>query len=162
MKKILIVLCSLMMLLSFAGCSGKKTAELKEYTNGDIVLQLPSDVEETDGGEDFEYTLSNDDMIVYISSITREELEGYGWTDIDLVSFTEEVIGGEEVLLRKSLSNCEVFSYVAAVEGDEFYYMIADYENNDKFYIVNFVCYSKDREKFENTFLDYAGKVTFK
>ena len=101
-------------------------------------------------------------MIVYVSSISREELKSYGWEDIDLAGFTEEVIGGDEVLLRKTLSNCEVFSYVATVDKDEFYYLIADYEHNEKFYIVNFVCYSKDREKFENTFLDYAGKVTFK
>ena len=162
MKKIMIMLCSLLMLMSLVGCAGNKTPELKEYTHGDIVLQLPSDVKETTSDGDFEYTLNNDNLIVYVSSITKEELKGYGWEDLDLEGFTEQVIGGDEVILRKTLSNCEVFSYVAKVEEDEYYYMIANYENNDKFYIVNFVCFSKDREKMESSFLDYAGKVTFK
>ncbi len=162
MKKILIVLCSVMILLSMAACGGNKSATLKEYSNGEIVLQLPSDCEESFGDGDFEYTLGNDNMVVYVSSITREELKGYGWDEIDLEMFTEQVIGGEEVLLRKSLDNCEIFSYTAQVDDEEFYYLIADYENNDKFYIVNFVCYSSDRNKYENTFLDYAGKVTFR
>lgn len=161
MKKLLIALVALLMVLGMFGCS--KEVKTAEYTNGEIVLQLPEGMEEEFGEGDFEYTISKNDMIVYVSSITKQELaDDYGFSDIDLKTFTDLIINGDEVILRKSYSDYEVFAYTSKVEGDEYYYLIGCYETDDKFFIVNFVCFASDRKKFEDPFLDYASKVKFK
>ena len=72
MKKLLIALVALLMVLGMFGCS--KEVKTAEYTNGEIVLQLPEGMEEEFGEGDFEYTISKNDMIVYVSSITKQEL----------------------------------------------------------------------------------------
>ena len=161
MKKLLIALAALLMVLGMFGCS--KEVKTAEYTNGEIVLQLPEDLEEEFGDGDCEYTISRNDMIVYVSSITKQELaDDYGFSDIDLKDFTDLIINGDEVILRKSYSDYEVFAYTSKVEGDEYYYLISCYQTDAKFFIVNFVCFASDRKKFEDPFLDYASKVKFK
>ena len=160
MKRIIVLACAMLMALCMFGCS--KEIKLTEYSNGEITLSLPEGMDEEFGDSDFEYIISKDDMIVYVSSITREELESYGYSDITLAEFTEELIDGDELLLRKSFSDHEVFAYVSKVDESEYYYLISNYETKNKFFIVNYVCFASDRSKFEDAFLDYATKVTFK
>ncbi len=161
MKKLLIVFTALLMVLGMFGCS--KEVKLTEYSNGEIVLQLPEGMEEEFDEGDFEYTISKKDMVIYVSSITKQELaEDYGYTEVSLKDFTEMVINGDEVILRKSFSDHEVFAYTAKIDSEEYYYLISCYETDAKFFIVNFVSFASDRSKFEEPFLDYASKVTFK
>ena len=160
MKRIVILACAILMTLCMFGCSKEK--ELVEYSNGEIVLMLPEGMDEEYDNGDFEYTISKNDMIVYVSSITREELASYGYENITLKEFTEELIDGDEVLLRKTFSDHDVFSYISKVDDNEYYYLISNYETDNKFFIVNYVCFASDRSKFEDLFLDYASKVTFR
>ena len=51
MKKLLIALVALLMVLGMFGCS--KEVKTAEYTNGEIVLQLPEGMEEEFGDGDF-------------------------------------------------------------------------------------------------------------
>ena len=119
MKRIVILACAILMTLCMFGCSKEK--ELVEYSNGEIVLMLPEGMDEEYDNGDFEYTISKNDMIVYVSSITREELASYGYENITLKEFTEELIDGDEVLLRKTFSDHDVFSYISKVDDKGVY-----------------------------------------
>ena len=134
---------------------------LVEYTDGTIVIRLPADYYETDV-VGYDYSLANDYILVYVSSYTRELMNNYGYEDLNLHSFTDIAIGDSEILMRRTLTNCEAFGYYTEIEGKEYYDLVANYKNNDTFYIVDFICNADNRGMLEDVLLDYADKVSFR
>ena len=104
----------------------------------------------------------NEEVIILCSHADKQFLTENGVPDISLDDFTAFFSADETLLLNRSFKGYNVFSYEAEVDSTNYYYLVSVYDTNDGYWLVNFVCDAKNESKLERTFLDWAGKVTFK
>ncbi|MDE6001582.1 MAG: hypothetical protein K2G96_04620, partial [Clostridia bacterium] len=53
------------------------------------------------------------------------------------------------------------FSYEKTVSGQNYYYMATTHKGTDAFWLIQFACFSSDKDKYFDTFLTWADSVTF-
>lgn len=162
MKRLLALVCALVFALGIlAGCS----VSLKEYDTGaGMTITLPGSFVQKDLDGQTAY-FESPTAVVTVLKETFDELQGVG-LDLNSDSTVEEygqiVIDGNG--LEGSLDDkdgVKCFEYEQEVSGTDFSYLGTVTKGPDAFWLVQFACETKNYDKFQSDFIEWAKSMKF-
>lgn len=128
----------------------------KTFTEGDVTITLTDEFEVAQY-EDFHACFESRTAAVFV---LKEEAE-YFDEDTTLEEYVElslEVNETPELEIQKTGDRYYV-EYVEEVEGEEYFYMVFFYMNEDAFYVVNFSTPEANRDLYKDDFALWAASV---
>ncbi|MGL5514158.1 MAG: hypothetical protein ACRDBM_13105 [Sporomusa sp.] len=161
MKKIVTVVSVFLMLacLVLTGCSTQDQAQTFEKDG--MTITLTDQFTEKDYAS---YTVcyeSSESLVVALKeSFTLFEQVGVS-TDISLVEYGELVMSSNnfEATIEET-ENITYFTYEKQVNGEDYTYMATLHRGADAYWLIQFACETKNFEKLQSQFIDWAKTIT--
>ncbi len=163
MKKLFVVLLSVMMLALTFGCSEK----LQEITQGSFSIKLPTDVVVSDDEDvsNYYYTyLYNDDFAL---TVNEDEFDVFTELDVDPTTLDEEGYGNlllslyeMEGSFSQDSNGHYYFTYESTVEDVDYYYYLTVRKGEDSFWLMDFITYSENKDTLSKSFEKWSNTIT--
>jgi len=127
----------------------------EDFVKEDFRITLTEDFEATPQEDFFAFYQSKTAMVF----VVREDKAIFG--DITLSEYVELVQqANSRTDLQPNQSEQYIwFDYTDTPDGQEIYYMVACYESNDAFWVVNFATPAGNRGKYEDVFQGWAESI---
>lgn len=137
---------------------GISTPTPKTFQQGDLTITLTDDFKQQQQEGFYAFYQSGSALVFSL----REDKEIFG--DISLEEYGNLVLEANERtdLAMNRGEDFLWFEYTDTPEGQRTYYMAVCYSSEDAFWIVNFATPEVNREKYKETFLEWAKSVEVK
>ncbi len=157
-RKGVVIMIAAMIVGAVAGfllTSGLFKDSPKTFTEGEFQITLTDAFEPAEEAGYFASYSSKSALVLAL----REAKTLFG--DITLKEYGALVLeaNGKTGMQMKQGDGFLWFDYTAAPEGEEFYYLAVCCESADAFWIVNFATPVSNRDKYTETFLDWAESI---
>ena len=158
MKKIIVLLVSLLTVLSLWGCSEKN----REYRIDGLTLKLPEEMSfERLENENYDYAMISDSsgVGVWIIHYRQSWLEELQLGDYDLEDFVYLIGYETDTIKMEILEDRIIKEYYSQEEDYELFDFNVILDCDDGFYRVIFDCFRQDQEKYEKKFRQWAEDI---
>lgn len=138
--------------------------QVQTYSSSGFTIQLPGDFVEKELLNTTCHYVRNDAMVGAI----KEDFEtlttmGIATKDSSLNDYMDVVLKTNKTEVKNVKSSKDgkylYFSYEETVSGKLNYYTAMVFKGSDAFWLVNFACDSKNKEKYKDVFHDWAGTI---
>ena len=155
-KIIAIVLLLCVTLLALTACFGEKE---KEFTVDEMTITLTTQFTEKDVyGQTKCYQ-----SIRTLVTVLKESYSSLGVTStFTLKQYTQAVLDANK--LDATITQGDKyysFSYEKDVSGQTYYYFATTHKADNAFWLIQFSCFSSDKDKYQETFEKWADSVVF-
>ena len=157
--KFFLILVLIGMLTALSGCS----SDPKNFTCGDLTITLTEGFkEETHSGFDAYY--SSDNVLFSAIEETEEELQYAGYEITNLKGYCLEIMNQNNVAQSEltERGNYYYFTQTAVKSGAKYTYVHCMFEGHNSYWICEFVCKTKDYDKYEEKIFKWADSITIK
>ena len=141
---------------AFVGCSLFEPAE-KTFSKAGMSITLNDDFAENDIITQTAYYVSQD---VIVTTLKEDGTEIADYTVGDYAELVCEVNNLSDTEITEKNGYAE-FTYQKEASGKEFSYYARCFKNGTDFWLVQFICETKNLEKFTANFEKWAATVTF-
>lgn len=134
----------------------------KEYSVNGINVTLEDGLVETDivsqtvylKGIDMEFTALKESFtdLEKVNITSENSLEDYARLVVSNNKLDSEVINKDGVVY---------FEYVKEMNGKNIYYLATVNKSEDAFWLIQFICSEKNKDKYKSKFLEWAKTVSF-
>ncbi len=155
LKKVIKYMFIIIICLSLVSC---KKDDYKEFKGEDFSIKLPKDFRNIPS-DNFTYYYKSGSIVI---TVLKEDFKSLNKYKLDSNSTTEEYLKVVSSLNNKNyeIINKENYSYLV-YDTDEFYHMTSSFKSNDSFWLVNYFCLIKDKDKYENEFIKWNDNILF-
>ncbi|MDE6598309.1 MAG: hypothetical protein K2K60_06695, partial [Clostridia bacterium] len=159
-KKFLIftaaTVAALLCLIGIAGCKPKA----KTFEKAGMQITLTSSFNEK---EYIGQTVCYQSAKVIVFAV-KEEFTSFD-SDLTLKAYTTRVLYANNMQFKASFERegqeYLYFTYEKAVSGQNYYYMATTHKGPDAFWLIQFACFTSDKDKYTESFFKWADSVTF-
>ena len=156
MKKGIFLLFLAIFSLFIVGCTKRE----KMFDNGDFKIVLTEDYKE-DIYKDINYYFMSNNSSVAVLKEDFELLKKVNLTsESTLEDYAKAVLRAnnkEAIIIAEE--NFSYFTYNKTINTVKFFYLAAVKKGNDGFWLINFMCLDKDKDKLKDEFLKYARTI---
>lgn len=159
MKKKILLLIGIVSIL-LCGCTEKITE--KKYENEYFSITMQDGFYEKDLAAATVYYESNEVLL----SALKENFEELEIVNIGENSTIEEyaqaVMENNKMAFELQNNNgLSYFTYEKEISGKKYFYLSSIFKTDDAFWLVSFACFSKEKDIYESTFIDWLNTITF-
>lgn len=151
------VLASLICLCAVAGC----TISPKTFEKAGMQITLTTAFYEKEMVSQTAYYESRTAVVVAL----KEEFSSLpGASDYTLSDYTDLVISGNRISAEthtREGKGYEYFTYEKTVSGNDYFYLATTHKTDDAFWLIQFGCFTKNKDNKTETFLEWADTITF-
>lgn len=153
LKKVIKYMFIIIICLSLISC---KKDDYKEFKGEDFSIKLPKDFRNIPS-DSFTYYYKSGSTVI---TIIKEDFESLSKYKLDSNSTTEEYLKVVSSLNNKNyeITNKENYSYLV-YDTDEFYHMTSSFKSSDSFWLVNYFCLVKDKDKYKDEFIKWNDSI---
>lgn len=149
-------LTALLFVIGLAGCSSDKVFE-----KAGMQITLTSSFYEK---ELVSQTAYYESRTALVTCLKEEFSLMYGFGDYTLSEYTNMVMSNNS--LHQDVSEREgqdylYFTYEKTVSGNDYFYLATTHKADDAFWLIQFACFTSQKENKTETFLDWADTITF-
>jgi hypothetical protein len=164
MKKILKVLSIVLLITIICGCSQIAKVNTKEYSVDELKITMADGMVEKSAVGYTKYLEAKD----YSFALVKETFEDYKNANLEInenssvkeyMEFVLDANGINSDLIENN--NLIYTKYTKTISSNDYFYMVFGYKSDDSFWIVNLYCFEKDKDNYENTFIEWAKSVHF-
>ncbi|VEU80166.1 hypothetical protein [Haploplasma axanthum] len=157
MRKIVVVMLTLILGLSLTGCFGSKE---KEFEGTGLKVTLDSSFSKIDVIS-FQLALQSKDHLFMENREAKSSLPGISNLDEYYNVLLSNTNGSGQNEEKDEDGNIKFIYgyYTASNDGQNFGYMLVVFEGEDHYYVVNFAGFEKDLEKNKTKFLKWAKTI---
>ncbi|MDO4377929.1 MAG: hypothetical protein Q4C64_02100 [Erysipelotrichia bacterium] len=160
MKKILIILLSVMLLLLTFGC--QKEDDVLKYTQSGLTVELPEGM--ISGDENgFDIFLYNND---FMFSALKENYDIFNRIGYDPEKLTVEEYGklimeinNDDDQFEEDAFNNLYISYTNTVDGQQYYYYTTIRKGTDAFWLITFSSFASEKDTYSKLFAKWANTI---
>lgn len=156
MKKGIFLLFLAIFSLFIVGCTKRE----KMFDKGDFKIVLTEDYKE-DIYKDINYYFMSNNSSVAVLKEDFELLKKVNLTsESTLEDYAKAVLRAnnkEAIIVTEE--NFSYFTYNKTINAVKFFYLAAVKKGNDGFWLINFMCLDKDKDKLKDEFLKYARTI---
>lgn len=153
LKKVIKYMFIIIICLSLISC---KKDDYKEFKGEDFLIKLPKEFRSIPS-DSFTYYYKNGSNVV---TILKEDFESLKKYKLDSNSTNEDYLKVVSSLSNKNyeIINKENYSYLV-YDTDEFYHMTSSFKSSDSFWLVNYFCLVKDKDKYKDEFIKWNDSI---
>ena len=161
MKKTAFILALALAVSLISGCSSS-AAKPKDFSKAGMTITLTEDFVEKDIISQTAYYESMDSIVTALKEELSDFVQAGIRPDITLMDYAEIVVAGNgfeaEINQEQGLV---YFTFDQEVNGKDFSYFATVFETDDSFWLLQFASETKNFEKFEPKFKEWAKSVKF-
>ena len=158
-KLILMAGMSVMLVVSLCACG----AEPMTITEEGMTITLTDEFTESTM-ENADWYYESDSVLVMGIMETRDELEEAGLEVNSLRDYAEAVIDTNNLPASVSVKDggdYMYFEYNMIIEDVEFSYLSCVYKDVDRYWMINFACFTDEYDELKDSFFEWADSVEF-
>ena len=135
---------------------GCKKEEYKEFKEDNFSIKLPNEFRSIQS-DSFDYYYKDKSIVI---TVLKEDFESLKTYKIDNNSTTEDYLKVVSSLSNKEYEIINKINYSYLVyETDNFYHMTSSFKSNNSFWLINYFCPIKDKDKYESEFLKWNDSI---
>lgn len=165
MKKIIVILLSILMLMGVSACSKKDelSSDLQTYKADGISIKMPAGLknQQKEGEEMYDMFYGNDNFAMTISRQDKQLLitNGYMSEGEGVDKFADVLTELTGFTFEKNSSGVFVSKYDNTVNGTDFSYFSSVRDGKDCFWIIDFFCMAEDASTYYPQFEAWDNTV---
>lgn len=148
------IIAAVICVCSLAGCSSEKT-----FTKAGMSITLTSAFYEKEHVSQTAYYESSTAMVTVLKEEFSLIPDSYS-----LKEYTDIVIEANNMTassFQRLGSNYRYFTYEKSASGNDFFYLATTHKADDAYWLIQFACFAKNKDKMQETFFGWADTIVF-
>lgn len=157
-KKILLLIGIISILL--CGCTEKITE--KKYENEYFSITMQDGFYEKDLAAATVYYESPQVILTTLKESFEDLKEINIGENSTIEEYAQAVMENNMTALElQTKDGISYFTYEREINNKDFFYLSSFFKTDDAFWLVTFACFSKEKDIYESTFIDWLNTITF-